>query len=203
MIKIFSSDKIIHLIDDENDFEPAKESILQEIKSKEDIVSGYQNMMSQDRYFKIYFYNKKKSILTDDFFSMFQMINAAGGLVKNQEEKWLFIFRNNKWDLPKGKIEKGETVEDAAIREVQEECGIGTLSIVKKLPSTYHTYSLGKKDILKCTYWFEMECKEGDKLIPQTEEGITDVKWFDKKDLKKVCKNTYESIKEVIKSIHI
>jgi 8-oxo-dGTP pyrophosphatase MutT (NUDIX family) len=150
---------------------------------------------------EIYFFNPNLENLFDYFSALFHIIEAAGGLVKNKKGEYLFIFRNGKWDLPKGKIEKGESIKTAAIREVQEECGVNELNIVKELSSTYHIYFIEKKAILKRTYWFEMICKDDFKLVPQTEEGITEVKWMDAKKLKQVYDNTFESIKEVLKEI--
>ena len=121
--------------------------------------------------------------------------------MKNETGEWLFIFRNGKWDLPKGKVEKKEAITKAAIREVEEECGIGKLTIIKELPTTYHTYYMEERAILKRTYWFEMLCKDTSVLIPQLEEGITDVKWLSKKQLRQVLENTYESVKDVMKEI--
>jgi len=141
-----------------------------------------------------------------DFFEFFQSafipIQAAGGVVI-RKNKLLFIFRNEKWDLPKGKIDKGETAREAALREVEEECGITGHSIVKRLPPTYHMYiSPYKKNkgkwIFKETFWFEMKY-QGEQLgSPQEEEGITEVKWFTKKQMEKVWKNTYENLKPII-----
>ena len=150
---------------------------------------------------EIYFFNGNLQQLFNYFSGMFRIIEAAGGLVKNEKGEYLFIFRNGKWDLPKGKIEKGEGIKTAAIREVEEECGISGLSIIKELPPTYHTYTMEEKAILKCTYWFEMSCDDTSAiLVPQIEEGITAVEWIATKNLKKVFKNTFESIKEVLKS---
>lgn len=141
-----------------------------------------------------------------DFFELFQSafisIQAAGGVVV-QKNKLLFIFRNEKWDLPKGKIDKGETAREAAIREVEEECGISGHSIVKRLHSTYHMYiSPYKKSkgewVFKETFWFEMKYNGEMTGIPQLEEGITQVKWFSKKQLDEVWANTYENLKSVI-----
>ena len=126
------------------------------------------------------------------------MINAAGGGVKNVAGDILFIFRNGKWDLPKGKIEEGEETMNAAMREVREECGISDVAIVRELISTYHTYNVLNKRILKKTVWFEMFCKDSAELKPQIEEGITMVKWMNKDETLKALNNTYESVKEVI-----
>ena len=137
---------------------------------------------------------KKKAM-----FSTYKVIEAAGGLVKNKEQKILFIFRLGKWDLPKGKIEKDENPEEAALREVHEECGLSRLKIRKKLPSTYHTYDLKNEKILKISHWFEMSFAGGRHiLVPQLEEGITEVRWLSADEIKEAMKNTYASITDVI-----
>ena len=147
------------------------------------------------------FYHTDIKLLFNSFASMFRIIEAAGGLVQNKDKKFLFIFRNGKWDLPKGKIERNEKKEDAAIREVEEECGLTSLKITEPLTITYHIYSLEEKLVLKRTYWFNMNCNYSGKLIPQHEEGITKAEWISKKNFKKVFANTYESILEVINSV--
>lgn len=201
MIKIFSSDKIIYLINDRSIFRLSEDAVLADIQSKNEMLSQYNKWIKKKNVNKIYFFNEDIKHLFGYFSSMFSVIEAAGGLVKNKKNEWLFIFRKGKWDLPKGKIEKGEGIKTAAIREVKEECGVSKLKIIKELSPTYHTYFIKEKTILKPTYWFEMQCDDTSKLVPQTEEGITEVKWIAKKNLKLVLENTYGSIKEVIKNI--
>lgn len=125
-------------------------------------------------------------------------IEAAGGFVKNEENKYLFIKRNGKWDLPKGKLEIAEKKKDAAVREVEEECGISIKKLGKKLCKTYHIYELKGKVVLKTSHWYKMEAKGNQKLIPQLEEGITEAKWYSKKDWDIVKANTYPSILDVL-----
>ncbi|MBK8363027.1 MAG: NUDIX domain-containing protein [Bacteroidetes bacterium] len=132
------------------------------------------------------------------FISKYILIEAAGGLVKNKEGKFLFIFRNGKWDLPKGKAEYDETPEMTALREVEEECGLKNLKIEKVLTKTFHTYKEKGKLILKKTHWYLMTIDEYQKLIPQTEEGITEVKWVAENRIEReVLVNTYASIKGI------
>ena len=126
------------------------------------------------------------------------LIEAAGGIVKNPEGKYLFIYRNDKWDLPKGKIEKGEKVKEAAVREVEEECGIKVNTLEEKICKTYHTYIYKGEVVLKKTHWFKMGYKGKAKLVPQLEEGITDVRWFKKEDVATIVKNTFPSIIDVL-----
>lgn len=119
----------------------------------------------------------------------------------NNKGEYLFIKRLDKWDLPKGKLEKGETITDCAIREVEEECLVSKLQIIKELPKTYHCYSHKGKEILKISYWFLMSCGEFSKMKPQTEEGITELKWIAPENFSEVYNNTYASIKQLLTSI--
>lgn len=132
------------------------------------------------------------------FFNEFTIIEAAGGIVQNQEKEILFIFRRGKWDLPKGKIEKGETVELAAQREIEEETGVKGLKFKKKIHTTYHTYQEAGKDILKISHWFYFLSDSKQVLSAQTEENITEVKWIATKDIKTPMANSYDSIKELL-----
>tara|TARA_B110000008_G_C16773243_1_gene485479 strand:+ start:74 stop:544 length:471 start_codon:yes stop_codon:yes gene_type:complete len=149
--------------------------------------------------YKVYINNEPK-IITDnwkEFCSDYTLIEAAGGLVYNSNNHLLMILRNDKWDLPKGKLEVGETIEECAIREVEEECGMEELSIVNKLNSTYHTYKLNGKAILKCTYWFKMHSNYKSKLSPQLEEGITKLEWVSLSEVLSKLENSHANIKEL------
>ncbi|MGY4386571.1 8-oxo-dGTP pyrophosphatase MutT (NUDIX family) [Pedobacter sp. UYP24] len=129
-----------------------------------------------------------------------ELIKAAGGLVENAKGDYLFIFRNKKWDLPKGKVEKGEKMKEAGLREVEEECGVKIAVNGKKLCKTYHVYVLGNKLVLKKTNWYKMAVKGEPKLIPQKEEGITKALWLSSDELKPVLKNTFPSIVQVLEA---
>ncbi|MHA4896181.1 NUDIX hydrolase [Pedobacter sp. PWIIR3] len=129
-----------------------------------------------------------------------ELIKAAGGLVENAKGNYLFIYRNKKWDLPKGKVEKGEKMKDAGLREVEEECGVKIITNGKKLCKTYHVYVLGSKLVLKKTNWYKMTVKGEPKLIPQKEEGITKAVWLSDQELKPVLKNTFPSIVQVLEA---
>jgi 8-oxo-dGTP pyrophosphatase MutT (NUDIX family) len=126
------------------------------------------------------------------------LIKAAGGLVRNANDDYLFIFRNKKWDLPKGKVENGEKMKDAALREVEEECGVKIYKNGEKLCKTYHVYELSGGVVLKKTNWYDMTVKGKPKLIPQKEEGITKAGWFGKNELDPLLENTYLLIFDVL-----
>lgn len=135
------------------------------------------------------------------FRSLFSYMEAAGGLVLNPKGELLMIYRNGHWDLPKGKMEAGESPEQTAVREVEEECGVKNLRIAKSLISTYHIFFQNKNDYIKRTYWFEMICKDSSKPIPQKEEGIREAKWMRKEEVKKVMDKVYPSLQEVVLAV--
>lgn len=132
------------------------------------------------------------------FSRQFTVIEAAGGLVQNEEKEILFIYRLGKWDLPKGKIEKKETAQKAATREIEEETGLKKLVLKNKITDTWHTYEAYGKHYLKKTHWYYFTVKK-QPTQPQSEEDITEIRWFKTKDIKKPVANTYENIKEILK----
>jgi 8-oxo-dGTP pyrophosphatase MutT (NUDIX family) len=134
------------------------------------------------------------------FRSLFSYIEAAGGLVLNTKRELLMIYRNRHWDLPKGKMEKGESPDQTALREVEEECGVSKLKIVKPLSSSYHIFFQNGNNCIKRTYWFEMTCADTSKLVPQKEEGIEEAKWQNKVEVKKIVGKVYLSLQEVLTS---
>lgn len=133
----------------------------------------------------------------NDLFVDFQHVDAAGGVVMDGN-KMLWILRNGKWDLPKGKLEQGEAVDVAALREVEEECGIQKLTITKVLGDTFHTYLMNGQWCIKKTKWFEMKGSEQEITTPQVEEGIEEIKWVSVKELEPMLDNTYASIRDLL-----
>ena len=128
----------------------------------------------------------------------FQKIVAAGGIVINDRKEILFIFRDKKWDLPKGKAEKNENITQTAVREVMEETGVKDLIIVRPKGKTYHIFKKRKKNYLKETYWFEMKSNYDKNFTPQIKEGITRVEWISNEKIPFILKNTYQNIKLLI-----
>ncbi len=128
------------------------------------------------------------------------MVKAGGGLVINEIGEVLFIFRRGKWDLPKGKLDPGESLESCAIREVKEETGVGHLELIRFLIITEHEYVERGHSILKETHWWLMKTKGNQPLTPQSEEDITAIKWIGSVDFKIVQQNTYPTILEVLRA---
>jgi 8-oxo-dGTP pyrophosphatase MutT (NUDIX family) len=150
----------------------------------------------------VYLNTKDVSSSWNLFQEQFNCIEAAGGLVKNSQNQALFIHRLGKWDLPKGKVEKGETPKQSAVREVEEECGISNLKLGEKLPDTYHIYRYNDQLVLKRTYWFNMTYDGSEELVPQQEEAIEKAVWVDVNHLEEQLSNTYASLEQVILTLN-
>ena len=148
---------------------------------------------------KIYLYHHNSKKLISRFKKKIKVVKAGGGIVTNFKMETLFIFRRNKWDLPKGKMDQGESIEKTAIREVEEETGIQNLVISSFFMDTYHIFKKENKYFLKETSWFNMKSDyEGD-LNPELSEGITKAVWKSKEKIKKI-KNTFPNIKLLLES---
>ncbi len=146
------------------------------------------------------FYHSDLEKLKKSFFKKFTLVQAAGGLVTNENEEILLIFRRGKWDLPKGKLENDEKLEDCALREVEEETGLINILLQNKLTITYHTYHEGTHFILKESHWFKMKVEGKQNLDPQTEEDIHEIKWVAADDLETYQKNSFPSLSDVFQT---
>lgn len=136
------------------------------------------------------------------FKSHFVVVIAAGGLVVNHKNEFLFIYRGNKWDLPKGRIEENENLEQTAIREVEEECGISNLEVQQFLTTTFHIFYQDHIQKLKETHWYLMSVEANQTLTPQLEEGITDVAFKDHNQTKIALQDTYANIQSVFEKYY-
>ena len=202
MYKVFINEKAIFLIDSSNFSKTELEIKNLKFVSKQTINEAIE-LLEKEQIDQIVIHSEDLNALYETFKSCFKYIEAAGGAVLNNNKELLFIYRLEKWDLPKGKIEEGENPAEAAIREVEEECGIRNLEIKRELPSTFHIYEHKGKNTLKKTFWFEMTTSTShQKLTPQTEEGITEVTWLNSYESKKAMQNTYENIKTIVSEVY-
>ena len=147
---------------------------------------------------KVFLYHKDMDKLWKGFKKKFPIVEAAGGLVKRTDNKLLFIFRNDKWDLPKGGVEKKELIIDAAKREVTEETGVTDIIVEKRISETYHIFKKGKRFRLKKTHWFKMSTTYMGKTKPQTEEGIEKTKWVSNKNIEDILNDAFENIRIIV-----
>lgn len=190
MYKVFVNDRPIILTEDENFYTEYKKSLYSHIHADE--LLG--RFLYSDLPGICLICNDLESCWKH-FKSCFSIQESAGGKVLNNVGEVLFIYRYDKWDLPKGKLEKGEEIEECAIREVEEECGIEKLEIIKPLETTYHIFEFKGKKVLKCTYWFLMKTNYAKSPVPQIEESITKAEFKNQQGIKEALKNTYENIR--------
>ncbi|NRD24822.1 NUDIX domain-containing protein [Winogradskyella litoriviva] len=146
----------------------------------------------------VHLVHKNPDKLLKKFLKLLPNVVAGGGKAYNAKNEILFIYRNDKWDLPKGKAERKESIEETATREVEEETGVKGLQITKQLPTTYHIFKRNGKHRIKITYWFEMKTDFDGQLFPQENEGITKVEWLDAKATQKALENSYANIRVLV-----
>ena len=190
MYKVFVNDKPLFLTNEvakETDFQLF---LLESVDIEQLIVKMFNNKIK-----KAYLYYPDEKEILKKVKEKIPVKRAGGGLVYNNKGEVLFIFRNGKWDLPKGGCEKNEEIEDSAIREVEEETGVDQLTITKKLQKTYHVFKRNGKYRLKITHWYEMKTNFTGTPIPQENEGIEKVAWLNPEQIKEAMKNSYENIK--------
>jgi ADP-ribose pyrophosphatase YjhB (NUDIX family) len=193
MYKVFVNDKPIVLttvVSKETDF---KNYLLKSVKIGKVIRDLNKSSIKEVRLI-----GKKEDKLIKNFLKKLPKVIAGGGKVYNDRGDILFIFRNGKWDLPKGKIDGKETIEAAALREVEEETGVKDLKIVKPLETTYHIFKRNGRHRIKITKWFEMQSSYTGELVPEEIEGITKVEWLNPEQTQKALENSYANIKELI-----
>ncbi|MFK8037625.1 MAG: NUDIX hydrolase [Crocinitomicaceae bacterium] len=176
-------------------------SSTEEFLTVDEIKKGLDNFIDSD-YTELYIEIESENTF-HSVFEDYKFVEAAGGLVQ-LKQNYLFIKRDGLWDIPKGKLEKGETPEEAAVREIMEECGIESPPTINKhLIDTWHVYERKSKLHLKKTYWYLLTSADHNtNFTPQAEEDITEVKYFPKKAFDTIKKNTYNSIKDVLKSLN-
>jgi len=165
--------------------------------SKNQILKAVKSKKTQS----VYIYHKNIKKLWEIFTKKFPIKDAAGGLVQRNDDKLLFIYRKNRWDLPKGGVEKHELIIEAAQREVKEETGLADLIVINKIGETYHIFSNGNNYRLKRTYWFKMKSGYKGDLSPQKEEGIISAEWISKKRIPEILENAYENIKGIVAEV--
>ena len=200
MYKVFFNQKPLILTNEIQDFSDNEPLLFIKYTSVAQIIKALKS--SKNR--KVFLYHKDIEKLWKSFKKKFPIVEAAGGLVERTDNKLLFIFRNNKWDLPKGGVEKKELIIEAAQREVVEETGVSDLIVQKQLSETFHIFKKGKRFRLKKTYWFKMSTSYMGETVPQIEEGIKKIEWVSKEKIDEILNDAFENIRiivlEVLKS---
>jgi len=200
MYKIYINENTLTLTDSQSvkDGKVAKEALIAPYTGKTKMLLSYIDMLEKtNRFDKVVLHATNVKRLLKDFESLYKAVKASGGVVNDGSDNILFIFRRGHWDLPKGKIEKGEKKKLAAIREVEEETGISQVSLEKKVKTTRHTYKHNGKRTLKKTYWYAMKAPN-QPLIPQTEEDILNAEWVQLKDVADLSGPIFRNILDVV-----
>jgi 8-oxo-dGTP pyrophosphatase MutT (NUDIX family) len=201
MYEVFINDKTVKFCKERKMDNNYPNVLVTETYSRKTLKENFSLFYNSETFDSLVFICRKNiDRLFEDFISLFWYLEAAGGVIRNQSNERLFIYRFGKWDLPKGKIEKGETPAGAALREVIEETGLPNPEMLTGLPSTYHIYEYKGKKVLKRTYWYSMKYDGTVQPVPQTIEGITEARWFNPEDYKTVQLNTYASLLGLIEA---
>ncbi len=197
MYKIFFNDRVLSICNDWDTCSGINATIYKVTKKSEikPIVEHFrQNSAMQE----LWLYTEDPEAAMEEVVTMFTVMEAAGGLVGNARDEYLLIYRNGRWDLPKGKHEEGETMPETALREVTEECGIKELALLDFIAHTYHTYVMNSTLMLKRTHWYSMRYTGSATPVPQAEEGIKEVRWVPRGELLNYLPEMYPSIAELV-----
>ncbi len=198
MYKVFFNDRTILIGADHDRMLSDNPAIVHNYKSKEELRNVIDDFLNREKIGDLLLCHSDPDNLFEDFKSLFRCMPAAGGLVVNTKGEYLGILKRGRWDLPKGKVDGNESLQEAALREITEECGITAMKIDRTLNTTYHIFFQGDQRILKCTHWFRITYHGDEKLKPQAKENIKEVKWITDKEEAIFRDSTYPSIIEIL-----
>ncbi len=203
MYKVFIDNKSIFFTKKDNSLYNIENEFFLKYSSEIDLRNEFEKLKNNKEIVNlIIFVNEDVEKVFNEFLSKFTILEAGGGLVVNENKEYLLIFRYGKWDLPKGKAEKGEDIESTALREVEEETALKGARIVSKMPETYHYYEHKGKPIIKKIFWYFMSgSSKNQELKPQLNEDIQKVEWMTQDEVREALKNSYRSIIELVDEI--
>lgn len=203
MYKISINEKPLFLLNREEgmSYLPGNDrEIINRYAGRPKMLHAYIDLLEKNpQYDKVVIFSPEVDQLFRDFCSLFKVIEAAGGVVRNDHNEILFIHRRGFWDLPKGKIDKGESPQQAAVREIQEETGLHDVILSGFLMPTWHVYEMDGRRILKKTWWYELHSAEKE-LIPQTEEDIEAAVWMSLNTFQSQPRKVYLTILDVLEA---
>ncbi len=200
MYKVFFNDRVVFLTDGKNENFDSSD-LFYPYTNRFNLRATILKFVENESLEELKIFHEKLIELQEAFVSCMHPVNAAGGVVTNKKGEFLVMFRRGVWDLPKGHVDKGESYKEAALREVEEECGIKGMKITEELSATYHTYIEKDKHKLKKTVWFRMQYDGDETPTPETKEGISEVKWVKPEELAEIKKNTWASLVDVFEAV--
>ncbi len=198
MYKVFFEDRAVFLSESLPHEKAGAGQVYSEFRNKSELRKLLEDFSDKKRVDEMFIYHPNLELLTKAFTSCFKCISAGGGVVLNEKGEFLVIKRNGVWDLPKGKMEKGESFETTALREVEEETGLSGLEVEGLLLSTFHTYPHKGRTVLKETRWYEMRWRGTGSPALEAGEGITESRWVKPGESGFIKENTYASILDVL-----
>ncbi|MBN2697529.1 MAG: NUDIX domain-containing protein [Bacteroidales bacterium] len=198
MYKVFFKDRTVYFGDDFSKAFVRNKGLFYKFNNLHELKELVDVFFALTRIQNLYIFHDDILSLVEEFKACFDCIEAGGGVVINKKGEFLIMMRDGIWDLPKGKLEKGENFETAALREVEEEVGLSGLKVVRQIVSTYHTYHLSEDRVLKKTKWFEMRYDGDEHPEPQLSEKITEIRWVKPGETDFIRKNTYSSVLDVL-----
>ena len=202
-IKVYFNEKPLYLCDSLNEeitaFRQHDDVVFADSFSTEAVESVLHEMRRPSIHGAVFMHHDLEE-LRQAFWKHFKVIQAGGGLVLNENDELLMIYRRESWDLPKGKLDDGESIDECAVREVKEETGLIDVRLKNPLLVTYHVYRENDETILKESHWYRMKASGDTALIPQTEEQITDIRWVSLEKAIELAKQSFPSIKDVLQA---
>jgi 8-oxo-dGTP pyrophosphatase MutT (NUDIX family) len=200
MYKVFFRDRTAYLGDDFSAITKKQCGLSYRYRNRTELQEVVDAYFRMEHIGSLHLVHEELDQLVSAFRACFTCIEAGGGVVRNRKDEFLVIERRGVWDLPKGKLQRGEDFEAAALREVEEETGLEGLELLRPIIPTFHTYELSGRKVLKETRWFEMRSPGRKEPLLQSEEGITRYRWVKPGETRFIKKNTYMSILEVLKA---
>ncbi len=201
MYKLFFNDRFLGICDDWQYCTARENATSYKVIKKSGIKPIVEAFMQGQHMPELWLCTENMEDTMAEVCSLFRMVEAAGGLVINAQQEWLLIYRHERWDLPKGRREAGETVAETALREVEEECGVHDLILHDFLAHSYHVYMENDSLMLKKTHWYRMSCPGSCVPQPQAEEGIEQACWVPQTSIQHYLPRMYSSIAEVVRSL--
>jgi 8-oxo-dGTP pyrophosphatase MutT (NUDIX family) len=201
MYKIFFFDRLIGICNDWATCHSRPNAIFYKVTKKSEIKNIIERFQQNRDMIELWLFTEKPEEAMSEVCALFTLIEAGGGVVRNAAGELLLILRHERWDLPKGKHEPGETMAETALREVEEECGIGDLTLYALLGYSYHVYKDTDAVYLKKTHWFSMQCSGHAPLVLQEEEGIKQAQWVTPAQLPEYFPKMFSSIADLLQRV--
>jgi 8-oxo-dGTP pyrophosphatase MutT (NUDIX family) len=201
MYKIFFYDRMLGICNNWLLCSNQENAIIYKVIKKKGIKTIIRQFQQNQAMQELWLFTEEPDKIMDEVKTLFTVIEAAGGLVRNINNELLLIFRHDHWDLPKGKQESDETLPETALREVTEECGIAPLTLLDFYDCSYHIYEEAGDTILKKTYWYTMQYAGNTPLIPQEIEGIKQARWVSTTELPSYLPEMFLSMADLLRPV--